>query len=211
MTNGEAGALFRSRDREPELRQADAVIDQHLFKKWRLPDEFGVLLRSAVAHDTFNAGAVVPGTIEEHDLSGSGKVIHIALEVPLGAFLLRRLLQSYHPRTSGIEMFHEALDGATLASCIPALEHDHVPVVIALRPLLQLQQFDLEQTFLLLILVAGHAMVVGVVLPPGVHRGARRIHQYWIVVVIVVNSEVVELSSHGRKLTFQSDARVTTR
>ena len=108
-------------------------------------------------------------------------------------------------------MFHEALDGATLASCIPALEHDHVPVVIALRPLLQLQQFDLEQTFLLLILVAGHAMFVGVVLPPGVHRGARRIHQYWIVVVIVVNSEVVELSSHGRKLTFQSDARVTTR
>jgi hypothetical protein len=40
---------------------------------------------------------------------------------------------------------------------------------VALAPLLQLQQFDLQQPLLLLVVFALHAVVVRVVLAPGVH------------------------------------------
>jgi anti-sigma factor RsiW len=103
------------------------------------------------------------------DLSNStispaaGKVVNVALEVPLGALAVGRLLQGDHACSTRVEVFHEAFDGATLARGVAALEHDDMPMAVRLAPLLQLQQFDLQQPLLLLVLVAPHAVVVGVV------------------------------------------------
>ena len=138
----------------------------------------------------------------------------VALEVPLGALAFGRLLQRDDARPARVEVFHEPLDGAALARGVAALEHDDVPVAVGLAPLLQLQQFDLQQPLLLLVLVALHALVVRVVLPPGVDLGAFWLpNQHRVVVVIVANC--VALGSiehrHRQKLSTRGYAWVTRR
>ena len=52
-----------------------------------------MLLRRAEAHHRFDAGAVVPGAVEGHELAGGREVRDVALEIPLAAFGLGRLGQ----------------------------------------------------------------------------------------------------------------------
>jgi hypothetical protein len=52
------------------------------------------LLLGAEAHHPLDAGAVVPGAVEQHDLAAGGQVRHVALEVPLGLLALGRLAGS---------------------------------------------------------------------------------------------------------------------
>ena len=46
----------------------------------------------------------------------------VALEVPLAAFALTRLLQGHDSGPARIEVLHEPLDGAALAGGVAALE-----------------------------------------------------------------------------------------
>ena len=82
------------------------------------------------------------------------------------------------------------LDGAALACGIATLEHDDAPVAVGLAPLLQLQQFDLQQSLLLLVVVTLHPLVVRVVLPPGVDDFAAGLNQQHRVVIVVVTDGV---------------------
>jgi len=70
VPDGEPRPLFGRRDRKPQLGQADPVVDEHLLEQRRLPDELGVLLGRAVAHHPLDPGPVVPGPVEQHDLTG---------------------------------------------------------------------------------------------------------------------------------------------
>jgi hypothetical protein len=70
-------------------------------------------------------------------------VLDVALEVPLGALAVGRLLERDDACPARVEVFHESFDGAALACRVPPLEHDDVPQTVGLTPLLQLQQFDL--------------------------------------------------------------------
>ena len=70
-------------DREPELEQVHAVADEHPFEARAPAAGNGRTLVRAEAHDALDAGAVVPGAVEEHDLAGARQVRHVALEVPL--------------------------------------------------------------------------------------------------------------------------------
>ena len=116
-------------------------------------------------------------------------MVDVALEVPLGAFAFGGLLQRDDAGAARVEVLHEPLDGAALARGVAALEHDDMPVPVGLAPLLQLQQFDLQQPLLLLVLVALHPLVVRVVLAPGVDVGRRSgcTKQHRVVVVIVAD------------------------
>ena len=51
----------------------------------------------AEAHHPFDAGAVVPGPVEQHDLPGRRQVGDVALEVPLALLGLGRLGQRHDP------------------------------------------------------------------------------------------------------------------
>jgi hypothetical protein len=117
-------------------------------------------------------------------------MIDITLEVPLCTFAFGRLLQRDHSGAARVEVLHEPLDGAALAGRIAALEHDHVPVAVGLTPLLQLEQFDLQQPLLLLVLIARHAVGVRVVLPPRVDGNAVGTNQDRIVIVVEVYAKV---------------------
>jgi hypothetical protein len=145
-----------------------------------------VLLGRAEAHDPLDAGPVVPRPVEHHDLAGIRQVLHIPLEVPLGAFLLGRLLQCDDAGAARVEVLHEPLDGAALARRVTALENEDVPVIVGLAPLLELEQLDLQQPLLLLVLNTRHALVIRIVLSPGVHYLAAGLNDQLGIVVIVV-------------------------
>jgi hypothetical protein len=87
-------------------------------------------------------------------------------------------------------VLHEPLDGAALARRVASLEDDDVPVPVGLAPLLQLQQFDLQQSLLLLVVLASQARVVRVVLAPGVDDVAAPMGQQFGVVIVVVTHGV---------------------
>ncbi len=71
-----------------------------------------------------DAGAVVPGAVEEHDLAAGRQVLHVALEVPLALLDRSRLLERDDARAAWVEMLHEALDRAALARRVTSFEQD---------------------------------------------------------------------------------------
>ena len=173
-----------------------------------------MLFVGAEPHHPLDTGAVVPGAVEHDDLPGGGQMLHVSLEVPLGRFTLGRLLQRDHPGTAWIQMLHEAFDGAALARRIAPFEDEHVPAARALAPLLELQQLDLQQPLLQLVLVATHALVVRIVLTPGVDDVAPgKGQEAGIVIIAVVDEElggVGEVDDLLEGLAAGDDAEVGT-
>jgi hypothetical protein len=132
-------------------------------------EELLVLLVGAEAHDALDAGAVVPAAVEQHDLARRRQVRHIALEVPLRALAVvgrRKRRDAAHAR---IQPLRDALDNATLARRIAALEQDDDLVAGVLHPVLQLDQLALQPEQLAEVtlscggsLVAGHDAMLAV-------------------------------------------------
>jgi hypothetical protein len=91
----EPARLLLPADREPELDQVGAAAHQVALEIGHLAQELAVFLLAAEAHDALDAGPVVPAAVEEHDLARGRQVLDIALEVPLAALHLARLLQRH--------------------------------------------------------------------------------------------------------------------
>ena len=82
---------------------------------------------------------------------GFGQVLGVALEVPLTGLALGRLRQRGNTCRPGVEVLHEAPDGATLARGVaPLEEHGDAPPG-DLHVTLELHQLDLEPLELLLV------------------------------------------------------------
>ena len=79
----EAAQLLLARHREPELEEPDAGAHEHAFKIGALAHEFEIVVGRAEAHHALDAGAIVPGAVEEHDFAAGRQVLDIALEIPL--------------------------------------------------------------------------------------------------------------------------------
>ena len=77
-------------------------------------------------------------------------------------------------------MLHEPLDRAALAGGVASLEDDDVALTVVLRPVLQLEQLDLQAVLGLLVLVTVHQLVVGVLLAPRLDRLAARVDEHGI-------------------------------
>src|SRR5699024_3580607 len=101
-----------------------AGIDDHPLELRCGAHELEVLRRGAVTHYTLDARPVVPGAVEEDDLTGSGQVYDVALEVPLRLLALCRDSEGDRAGATRVEVLVEALDGSTLASGITTLEDD---------------------------------------------------------------------------------------
>ena len=78
----------------------------------------------AEAHHPLDAGAVVPGAVEQHDLAAGRQMRHVALEVPLRALALGRRRQRHDAADARVEPLGDALDDAALAGGVAALEQD---------------------------------------------------------------------------------------
>ena len=62
-------------DAEPVLEQDDAAADEHALELRAGAEELPHLVLAAEPHDALDAGAVVPGAVEEDDLAGRRQVL----------------------------------------------------------------------------------------------------------------------------------------
>ena len=79
----EPASLLVPPDRQPDLHEVDAVVDEEVLERHDLIEEPPDLGLARELHDPFDTGAVVPGSIEERDLAARRQLLHVALEVPL--------------------------------------------------------------------------------------------------------------------------------
>jgi len=86
----ETDGLFHLADAEIELDKNGALIDKGLFERHDVLHEQRMLFFCTEAEDRFDHGAVIPAAVKEDDFSAVGKMLDIALEVPLRTFLFGR-------------------------------------------------------------------------------------------------------------------------
>jgi hypothetical protein len=152
---GDSFLLFVG-DREPVFHEQDAGIDQHLLEQRAGAQEFPVFLVGAEAHHPFDPRAVVPGTVEEHDLALARQVRNVALKVPLAALAFGRRAECHHAADAGVEAFGDALDDAAFARRVTPFEDHHDAQALLDHPVLQLDELELQPH-----------QFVDVALPPG--------------------------------------------
>ena len=80
--------LLLRRDLQPVLEQNNARFDHAALHHRRAVEELLHLLRRTKAHHPFDAGAVIPAAIENHDFAGRREMLDIALKVKLAFFAL---------------------------------------------------------------------------------------------------------------------------
>ena len=158
QAGAEARLLLLVGDAEPVLAQQDPVLDEHPLEDRGLVQEAAVLVGGAEAHDPLDAGAVVPGAVEQGDLAGGRQVRDVALEVPLRQLALGGRRQGDDARDAGVQVLRDPLDRAALAGGVAALEDDHESGAGGADPLLHLDQFGLQAEQLELVERLVHAL-----------------------------------------------------
>ena len=109
--------------REPELEQVDAVVDQHAARtRGTVLRNCVGLLRRAEPHHRLDAGAVVPGAVEQHLLARRRQPVDIALEIPLRPLAVAGLGQRHRQVEARVEVLRGRRDRAALAGRVAALE-----------------------------------------------------------------------------------------
>jgi hypothetical protein len=91
-----------------------------------------------------NSGTVVPTAVEQHDLAAGRQMRYVTLEIPLGAFPFARRRQRRHAADPRVEALGDALDDATLAGRVAALEQDDQLELLVHDPVLQFDQLALQ-------------------------------------------------------------------
>src|ERR1035437_2244566 len=76
-SGGEPAVLLGVADAEPVLGEEDAAAHEHPLQLRTPTQELLVLVFGAEAHHPLDAGAVVPGSVEEDDLAGGREVLHV--------------------------------------------------------------------------------------------------------------------------------------
>ena len=114
-------------------------------------------------HHPFDAGTVVPGTVEQHHLARGREVLDVALEVPLGALAVARGAERDDTNHPWVGACRDPLDHTPLASGVASFEHHHDAGSGLFDPLLQLHELDLQTEQLPLVDVGPEAalLVVG--------------------------------------------------
>ena len=145
-------------DLEPQLDEDDAGIDSEFLDQRAQFEETLVFGRRAEAHDIFDAGAVVPAAVEDHDLAAGRKLLDIALQEQLGFLAVGRRGQGADTENPRAHLFGKGLDGAALAGGVASLEQDDHLQLLGLDPFLQMAKLDLELFQLLLVVLALHLL-----------------------------------------------------
>src|SRR6185312_2168444 len=86
----EAALLLLLADFEPELDQDDAALDGEFLDLRAQFEKALVVFGRAKAHDIFDAGAIVPAAVEDHDLAAGRKLLDVALQKHLALLAVGR-------------------------------------------------------------------------------------------------------------------------
>ena len=103
-----------------------------------------MLLFADESHDIFNAGAVVPASVEDHDFARCRKMLDVALNIHLGLFAIRWSRERDDAKDARAYPLREGLDGTALPRGVTTFEYDDDSQSLLLDPFLQMAQADLE-------------------------------------------------------------------
>ena len=141
----EALLLLLVGHREPVLHQDQAGADQHPLELRRRAEELLVLGFRAEAHHVFDAGAVVPGAVEQDDLPGRRQVRRRSAGSTTGTSPARSACRARRPCTT------RGLSGSVIRLIAPPLPAASRPSnrtatrrPSRLDPVLQLHQFEVQ-------------------------------------------------------------------
>src|SRR3954470_24480741 len=110
-----------------------------------------MLLLGAETHDVFNASAVVPAAVEDHDLAGRRKMREVALHIHLALLAIRGRRQGNDAKDARTDAFGDRSDGASLAGAVTSLEDNDHAHAIVLHPILKHAQLALKPAKFLLV------------------------------------------------------------
>ena len=136
----ETPLLLLVADFQPDLDELDAAIDDVFLDLGAEFEEACVLFLRAEAHDVFDAGAVVPTAVEDHDLARRRKVLHVTLHVHLRLLAVGRRGQRDDAEHARADPLGDGADGAALARGVAAFEDDDDAQPLVLDPLLEIAQ-----------------------------------------------------------------------
>src|SRR5262249_32426258 len=112
---GKPSVLFFHADLEPELDQDDATIDDFSFNRRAQLQKMLRYLLVHETHDAFDARAVVPAAVEDHDFAAGGEVLDEALNVQLRLLTIRWRRQRDDAQGARPHTLFYGLDGAALS------------------------------------------------------------------------------------------------
>jgi hypothetical protein len=112
----------------------------------------------AEAHYPLDAGAVVPATVEDHDLAGRREVRQVALDIHLGLLAVGRLRKRDDPEHARAHPLGDPFDDPALPGGVTAFEHDADLEPLAHDPLLEPNQLALEASQLLAVALAAELL-----------------------------------------------------
>ena len=115
-----------------------------------------VLLLGAEPHNVFDAEAVVPTPVEDHDFTRGRKMLHVALHVHLRLLAVGGRGQGHESEHARADALGEGLDRAPLAGGVAALENDDHPQALVFDPRLELAQLTLELAQFLRVFLGFH-------------------------------------------------------
>ena len=93
-----------------------------------------VLFVGAESHHALDAGPVVPAPVEDDDLAGGGKVLHVPLHVHLALLAVGRRGQRDEAEDARARALRDRLDRAALARRVAAFEDDDDAQALSLSP-----------------------------------------------------------------------------
>ena len=126
-------------DLEPQLDQDDAAVDGEFLDLRTQLQEALVFGRRAEAHDVFDAGAVVPAAVEDHDLAAGRELLRYSAAGTAAIFSpIGRRGQGDDAKHARADLLGQGLDGAALAGGIAAFEQDDDPEFLRLHPFLEM-------------------------------------------------------------------------
>src|SRR5262245_8269320 len=95
-------------------------------------------------HDIFDAGAVIPTAIEDHDLACGRKMRHVTLHIHLSAFAVGRCGKSHDSKHARTDPLGDCLDRPSLAGAITALEYHDDTQSFSFHPVLKQAKLCLQ-------------------------------------------------------------------
>jgi Ca2+:H+ antiporter len=137
----ESSFLLILADLKPNLDQNYSCIDNVFFDFRAQLQKASIVFVRHISHHVFNAGAVVPASIEGDDFAGGGEMGYITLKEQLGLFAIGRHGKCDGPEHTRADAFGYRPNGPAFASSVAAFKSDNdseellifVPVAIALE------------------------------------------------------------------------------
>jgi hypothetical protein len=154
--------LHELTDIEPELEEVNAVRDNKAFKSRHFFQKGFMLFGRAKSEYLLDARPVVPGAIERDELAGCWEMRDISLEIPLPTLGLARFWQSDVAGGARVHVLAEREDRAAFAGSITPLKQAYDTIAGVLKPVLHLDELNLQLLNRLRIFIAGQFVAIGI-------------------------------------------------